>query len=322
VSGGRINHPNFSHENQAFPQYSSRWAGSDGCHEARQVNRRLRLTLTINHQFKMKTIPMPDKSTMNPTILIAENGAEVLRQIKSNGIREGFEFLTVSDGATALLMLPRISPDLIVLDIDSPKTRWTEFCQLIRNDQAISGIPILILTSRPEEAQSLADFGLGNTDFAVKPINPQELMVRIKRLLHARQITDLTGEKMAFDDLELDLTQHEVTVQGNSIRLTYTEFKLLITLAQRRGRVQSRERLLADVCDYSGMMETRTIDTHMRRLRSKLGSARWHLETVRGVGYRFSKTTRRECGREMAAPRSKVSAPQNNVVSRNRYVLA
>jgi len=270
----------------------------------------------------MNTISIPDKTTMNPTILIAENGAEILKQIKASGIREGFEFLTVSDGATALLMLPRISPDLIVLDIDSPKLRWTEFCRMIRSDQTISGIPILILTSNAEEARCLSDFGLGNTDFAVKPFNSQELILRIRRLLHARQNTDLSGEKIAFDDLELDLSQREVTVQGDFVHLTCTEYKLLMTLAQRRGRVQSRERLLEDVCDYSGMMETRTIDTHMRRLRSKLGPARWHLETVRGVGYRFSKATGRECKREMSAPRSKVSTPRNSVVSRSRYVLA
>jgi len=269
----------------------------------------------------MNTIQNPDKATMNPTILIAENGAEVLRQIKASGIREGFEFLTVSDGATALLMLPRISPDLIVLDIDSPKLRWTEFCRTIRSDQTISGIPLLILTSNAEEARCLSDFGLGNTDFVVKPFNSQELVLRIRRLLQARENGDANDEKIAFDDLELDLSQHEVTVQGDSVQLTCTEYKLLITLAQRRGRVQSRERLLEDVCDYSGMMETRTIDTHMRRLRSKLGPARWHLETVRGVGYRFSKASGPECERQMSTPRSKISA-RNSVVSRSRYVLA
>jgi two-component system phosphate regulon response regulator PhoB len=265
----------------------------------------------------MKTIPILNKNLLKPTILITENGADSIRQFKAGVGREGYDIVTVTDGDAALLMLPRVCPNLIVLDIDLPKVNWIEICQLIRNDPAMSGIPLLILTARAEEVFSLSDFGLGNTDFVVKPFNPQELTLRIRRLLQTRQLTDPTVEKMTFDDLNLDLSQHEVTVQGDLIHLTVTEFKLLATLAQRRGRVQSRERLLQDVCEYNSFVETRTIDTHMRRLRSKLGMARWHLETVRGVGYRFSKSAGHDFERKMPAEPSKTNVPRSARI-RNR----
>jgi two-component system phosphate regulon response regulator PhoB len=265
----------------------------------------------------MKIIPMLNKNLLKPTILVTDNGAETIRQFKVAVSREGYDVLTVADGETALLMLPRVSPNLIVLDIDLPKVNWIEFCRLVRNDPAIAGLPILVLTNKAEEVGSLSDFGLANTDFVVKPFNPQELGLRIKRLLQARQLADPEVEKLAFDELHLDLSQHEVTVHGDPIHLTITEFKLLATLAQRRGRVQSRERLLQDVCEYNSFVETRTIDTHMRRLRSKLGMARWHLETVRGIGYRFSKSPGHDFSRKDSAPPAKRDQPRSARI-RNR----
>jgi len=259
----------------------------------------------------MKTIPMLNKNLLKPTILMTENGADTIRQFKTSVAREGFDVVTVTDGDAAWLMLPRICPNVIVLDIDLPKVNWMEFCQLVRNAPPLSNIPLVILASRAEDVSSLSDFGLGNTDFVVKPFHPQELSLRIRRLLQIRQLTDPTVENLAFDDLNLDLSQHEVTVQGEPIHLTITEFKLLATLAQRKGRVQSRERLLQDVCEYNSFVETRTIDTHIRRLRSKLGRARWHLETVRGIGYRFSKTTGNDYERNSPLPTGKTTAPRS-----------
>jgi two-component system phosphate regulon response regulator PhoB len=142
---------------------------------------------------------------------------------------------------------------------------------------------VLVLTDKVEPLGQLPDFTIGNTDFAVKPFHPAELVLRIRRLLFNWQIASRESGIMAYEDLKLDVSRHEVLADGRTVHLTATEFKLLATLAQRRGR------LLQDVCDYSNSSQlfTRTIDTHMRRLRNKLGPAQWHLETVRGVGFRF-----------------------------------
>jgi two-component system phosphate regulon response regulator PhoB len=235
----------------------------------------------------MKTNQIEEKSSSSPTILVAARGAGIFGVINTKGLR-GYDVQTAEDGASALLMLPRVSPNLIVLDVDLAKVNWFEFYKSVRNDPIHALTPILILVNTTEDVTGVSNFSLGNTDFVVKPVAPQELLVRMRRLLYLRQSADGSAGLLDYDDLRLDVPRHEVRVKGHEINLTVTEFKLLVTLAQRRGRVQSRERLLQDVCDYfASAMETRTIDTHVRRLRSKLGTARWHVETVRGIGYRF-----------------------------------
>jgi two-component system phosphate regulon response regulator PhoB len=130
-------------------------------------------------------------------------------------------------------------------------------------------------------------FELGADDYLTKPFSPRELVLRIKRLLRSGPSTEDKGDRIQVGDLALDIPGHQAMVKGRPIELTATEFKLLTVLAQRRGRVQSREQLLQDVWEYDTLIDTRTVDTHMRRLREKLGPAAKHLDTVRGVGYRF-----------------------------------
>jgi two-component system phosphate regulon response regulator PhoB len=258
----------------------------------------------------MKIMQSEVKSSPIPTILIAENGAGIIELIHANGMTD-YDLLAAEDGASALLMLPRVNPSLIVLDVDLAKVNWFEFYKSIRKDHAHARTPILILINSTEDVIGLSDFSLGNTDFVIKPFTPQELLVRMRRLLNLRQSTDDDSGILEYDDLQLDVPRHEVLVNGDEINLTVTEFKLLATLAQRRGRVQSRERLLQDVCEYHASgLETRTIDTHMRRLRNKLGPANWHLESVRGIGYRFlEKQPGRTWKRNLpsAAPPSAIS---------------
>ena len=144
-----------------------------------------------------------------------------------------------------------------------------------------------MLTAKAAEIDRVLGLELGADDYVVKPFSPRELVLRVKKLLERGKPADAAKEKMIFGDLEIDLPRHAVSWKGKAIDLTATEFKLLVTLAQRRGRVQSRDTLLRDVWGYESMIDTRTVDTHMRRLREKLGAAAKHLDTLRGVGYRF-----------------------------------
>jgi two-component system phosphate regulon response regulator PhoB len=259
----------------------------------------------------MKIIQTFDKTTPKPTILVAETGTETIQHINAFTEPNGYNFQVVEDGATALLMLPRLCPSLIVLDVGLAKVSWLECYKLIRKDQALAGTPILILTNQAEEVSGLSDFGLGNTDFMVKPFTPAELILRMRRLLYTRQIKNSDEGIMEYEDMQLDVTRYEVRVLGDFVNLTSIEFKLLATLAQRRGRVQTRERLLQDVWDYDYLPETRTVDTHMRRLRHKLGAANWHLETIRSVGYRFrEKSLNQDRELTLSVRRSKSRGPQ------------
>jgi two-component system phosphate regulon response regulator PhoB len=149
-------------------------------------------------------------------------------------------------------------------------------------------IPILMLTARAAEMDRVLGLELGADDYVTKPFSPRELVLRIKKLLARAKAADEPVAQLRFGELEIDVPRHEVKIAGVSIVLTATEFKLLEILARRRGRVQTRERLLQDVWGYENPIDSRTVDTHMRRLREKVGEAARYLETIRGVGYRFT----------------------------------
>ena len=144
-----------------------------------------------------------------------------------------------------------------------------------------------MLTAKAAEMDRIVGLELGADDYITKPFSPRELVLRVKKILQRGQTAKAEPDSLKFGDLVIDTPQHLVKWRGKPIELTATEFKLLVLLAQRRGRVQSRDQLLRDVWDYNSFIDTRTVDTHMRRLREKLGPASKHLATVRGVGYRF-----------------------------------
>ena len=225
---------------------------------------------------------------MKPKILVVDDEPDVVRLIEFNLKAAGYDVITAEDGAEGLQRARSASPDLIVLDLMLPEVEGLEVCKLLRRDPATAQVPIIILTAKAAEVDRILGLELGADDYVTKPFSPRELVLRVKKRLQ-RQAEDKGGkpDTYAADDLMVDLPRHVVTVQDQPVELTATEFKLLTLLIQRRGRVQSRDQLLQEVWNYERMVDTRTVDTHMRRLREKLGPAAKFLDTVRGVGYRF-----------------------------------
>src|SRR5262249_55523653 len=178
-------------------------------------------------------------------------------------------------------------PSLVVLDLMLPEVDGLEICRMLRRDPATAALPIIMLTAKAAEIDRIIGLEVGADDYVTKPFSPRELIVRVKKMLERARPADIAADQLRFGDLLIDPPRHLVSWRGKKIDLTATEFKLLSLLAQRRGRVQSRDQLLRDVWEYNSLIDTRTVDTHMRRLREKLGPASKYLDTVRGVGYRF-----------------------------------
>jgi two-component system phosphate regulon response regulator PhoB len=220
-------------------------------------------------------------------ILVVDDEPEAVELVEFNLKGAGYEVATASDGAEALNKARRIQPSLVILDVMMPEIDGMEVCKLLRRDPATSAIPIIMLTAKASEVDRVLGLELGADDYVVKPFSPRELVLRVKKLLTRGKPADAAKEKIVFGDLVIDMPRHAVFWKGKEIELTATEFKLLVTLAQRKGRVQSRDALLRDVWGYESLIDTRTVDTHMRRLREKLGPAAKYLDTIRGVGYRF-----------------------------------
>ncbi len=220
-------------------------------------------------------------------ILIVDDEQDVTELLEFNLRQAGYDVISAEDGAAALKKAREVIPDLILLDVMLPEMDGTEVCKQLRRDPITSRIPIIMLTAKAAEIDRVLGLELGADDYVTKPFSPRELVLRVRGLLRRGQPTDEPQEVIHLGDLVVDIPRHQVTVKGKGVDLTATEFKLITTLAQRRGRVQSREQLLQDVWEYDSLIDTRTVDTHMRRLREKLGVAARYLDTVRGVGYRF-----------------------------------
>jgi DNA-binding response OmpR family regulator len=225
---------------------------------------------------------------MKSKILIVEDEPDVIELIEFNLRAAGYDTAAATDGAEAIKKARSVFPDLIILDLMLPETDGFEVCKTLRRDPTTAAIPIVMLTAKAAEIDRVLGFELGADDYVVKPFSPRELVLRIKGLLRRQQKPEEIGSGLIhIGEMCIDVPRHQVTVRNKRIDLTATEFKLLTLLAQRRGRVQSRDQLLRDVWDYDNLIDTRTVDTHMRRLREKLGRAAKYLDTVRGVGYRF-----------------------------------
>jgi len=230
-------------------------------------------------------------------ILIVEDDLHIAQLVGYNLEQAGYHWTTATRGDTVLPALEKSPADLIILDVMLPGTNGFDVCKQIKAHSGFARIPIIMLTAKGEEIDRVLGLELGADDYVVKPFSPRELVLRVKKLLQRQQPTtnnqtpatspqDLLQE----GNLCVDIPRHKVTVDQTEITLTAMEFKLLITLLERRGRVQSREQLLADVWDIAADVTTRTVDTHIKRLRQKLGNSGPLIETVRGTGYRFTET--------------------------------
>jgi DNA-binding response OmpR family regulator len=220
-------------------------------------------------------------------ILVVDDEPEAIELLQFNLKKAGFDVLTATDGAQALKKARSVLPSLIVLDLMLPEIDGLEVCKMLRRDPTTARIPIIMLTAKAAEVDRIVGLELGADDYVTKPFSPRELVLRVNKVLRRGQPERAEPDVFKFGELLIDTPRHLVKWRAKSVELTHTEFNLLAVLAQRCGRVQSREQLLRDVWEYDNLIDTRTVDTHMRRLREKLGPAAKHLDTVRGVGYRF-----------------------------------
>lgn len=224
---------------------------------------------------------------MKQKILIVDDEPEAVELVEFNLRQAGFDTATAADGDEALKKAKAQLPALVVLDLMLPEIDGLEVCKLLRRDPATAKIPILMLTAKAAEIDRVLGLELGADDYVTKPFSPRELILRVKKILQRGESAGDKRETMRFGELLIEIPKHRASWKNKSFDLTATEFKLLTVLAERAGRVQSRDALLRDVWEYDAAIDTRTVDTHMRRLREKLGVAAKHLDTVRGVGYRF-----------------------------------
>ena len=223
---------------------------------------------------------------MRETILVVDDEADVLDLVRYHLNRAGFDVDVASSGTAALLAARQCRPDAIVLDIMLPQMSGTEVFRKLKLEIDTAQIPVLMLTAKGLLSERIAGLELGVDDYITKPFSPRELVLRIQNLLRRIRETR-TSAVVEVDGFCLNKSNFEITVQGRRLELTTTEFKLLATLVERRGRTLTRETLLQDVWGYENAIDTRTVDTHVRRLREKLGGAASRIVTVRGEGYRF-----------------------------------
>jgi DNA-binding response OmpR family regulator len=224
-------------------------------------------------------------------ILIAEDEADVQELVSLHLRNAGYVPVNAEDGPEAIRRAREDSPSLIVLDIMLAGMNGLEVCKLLKADTATSQIPLIMLTAKAEEPDRITGLELGADDYMTKPFSPRELVLRVKSVLRragaAAAIQD--GAQLKAGQVAIDRERHLVRVRGKQVELTATEFKLLSLLVERRGRVQSRDGLLNEVWGYESAIDTRTVDTHVRRLREKLGPAADCIETIRGFGYRVAE---------------------------------
>jgi two-component system phosphate regulon response regulator PhoB len=228
------------------------------------------------------------ENNMSSKILIIDDESDVVDLIAMNLKSAGFDVLTANNGVAGLQRAKADLPALIVLDLMLPQMSGLEVCKVLKKDPLTARIPIIMLTAKSEEVDRIVGLELGADDYVPKPFSPRELVLRIQSVIRRAKNSGEVSEILKIGDITLDHARHEVTIKGQPVVLTAIEFKLLAILMERKGRVQSRDRLLNDVWGYESVIDTRTVDTHVRRLREKMGKAAGYIETVRGVGYRIT----------------------------------
>ncbi|MCH2184531.1 response regulator transcription factor [Myxococcota bacterium] len=225
---------------------------------------------------------------MSHRILVVDDEPDLLELIRVTLTHAGFEVETATQGSEALTALGRCCPDLMVLDLMLPDVSGIEICRKVRSAQEWADLPIIMVTARSQEFERVIGFEMGADDYVVKPFSPRELVLRVRAVLRRMEAPAEAPHEIRRGALWLDLEGHRCTVGELPVELTAKEFRLLSALITRPGRVLSRDRLLDEVWGRELNVTARTIDSHMRRLREKLGESGKLIETVRGVGYRLS----------------------------------
>jgi len=229
---------------------------------------------------------------MTNKILVIEDEPDIRSTLEYNLVKDGFDVVGVGSLSDARAAISISSFSMILLDLMLPDGSGLDLCREMKGNSNLSNIPIIILTAKDDEVDKVVGFELGADDYVTKPFSVRELILRIKAVLKRGDASkaELVEIERQFGDLKIDVDSHEVFVNDEQVTLTALEFRLLRQLVDRRGRVQSRDQLLSDVWGYSSDVTTRTVDTHIKRLREKLGSMGKYVQTIRGVGYKFSRT--------------------------------
>jgi two-component system, OmpR family, phosphate regulon response regulator PhoB len=220
-------------------------------------------------------------------VLVIEDEKDLAELLAFNLEKEGYAAQCVHDGKQGLEIAATELPDLILLDLMLPGLLGTEVCKALRKDKRTTLIPVIMITAKGDEIDRVVGFEVGADDYIVKPFSMREVMLRIKSVLRRFEHEAPPQDMLAVGEIVIDKQRHTVASAGVEIELTSTEFKLLLYLAEKRGRVHSREKLLQDVWSYNNAGDTRTVDTHVTRLRGKLGTPGDIIKTVRGFGYKI-----------------------------------
>jgi two-component system, OmpR family, phosphate regulon response regulator PhoB len=229
------------------------------------------------------------KNTPSKKILVVDDENDVTELLAYKFKQEGYEVQVINDPLLIMGRARQFQPDLVVLDIMMPELNGLQVCRMLRADVVMKNIPIIFLTARGEAEDRIKGLESGADDYLAKPFDTRELLLRVQAIFKRLATPNgaATQEKIfQLGKIVIDVDKHLLTVRGQEVELTATEFRLLKLLVERKGRVQSREHLLVNVWNYEADIETRTVDTHIRRLREKLGTEADIIETVRGVGYR------------------------------------
>ena len=222
-------------------------------------------------------------------ILVVDDEPDVTDLVAYHLKAKGFRVECLNDATASISIARGLQPDLIILDIMMPHLSGIQLCRILRADNKLSKVPIIFLTAKAEPHDRIEGLESGADDYLGKPFSPKELVLRVESILRRVAVPkEPAATKLQIGEILLDSEMHRVTVRGAPLELTATEFKLLRLMMERPGRVQTREHLLLNVWNYSTEIETRTVDTHIRRLREKLGAEAGWIETIRGVGYRIA----------------------------------
>ncbi len=227
-------------------------------------------------------------------VLVIEDEPDLREVLDYNLTKEGHRVTLVSTGGEGLRVARELQPDVVLLDLMLPDTSGTAVCKTLKKEQATRDIRVIMVTAKGEEIDRVVGFELGADDYVVKPFSVRELLLRVNAVLRRKDAP--SADFVEFGELRIDPAAHRVWVGGQEVTLTTLEFKLLLTLYERKNRVQTRSVMLNDIWGSEADITTRTVDTHVKRLREKLTGVGRYIETVRGVGYRFSESPSEDGG--------------------------